>query len=130
MIIKISLIIVHQNRFKGHNIGKNKKNYLSEAFILSFFDLVIWGNEHECFTELIYISEVGFHIYKTGSSIVTSLIQAENKIKHIGLCEITGDKFRILLIKLESVRPFIYNQFKLKQYSDKINNQYDIENIL
>jgi hypothetical protein len=51
-------------------------------------------------------------------------------MKHIGLCEITGDKFRILPIKLESVRPFIYNQFELKQFSDKINNQDDIETIL
>ena len=125
-----NILIVHQNRFKGHNIGKNKKNYLPEAFIPSFFDLVIWGHEHECFTEPIYNSEVGFHIYQPGSSIATSLIQAESKIKHIGLCEITGDKFRILPIKLESVRPFIYNQFELKQFSDKINNQDDIETIL
>ena len=60
-----------------------------------------------------------FIFINLGCSIATSLIQAESKIKHIGLCEITGDKFRILPIKLESVRPFIYNQFKLKQYSDK-----------
>ena len=125
-----NILIVHQNRFKGHNIGKNKKNYLPEAFIPSFFDLVIWGHEHECFTEPIYNSEVGFHIYQPGSSIATSLIQAEAKMKHIGLCEITGDKFRILPIKLESVRPFIYNQFELKQFSNIIKNQEDIEKIL
>ena len=83
-MIKIGLIIVHQNRFKGHNIGKNKKNYLPEVFIPSFFDLVIWEHEHEYFTEPIYNSEVGFHIYQPGSPIVTSLIQAENKIKYIG----------------------------------------------
>ena len=125
-----NILIVHQNRFKGHNIGKNKKNYLPEPFIPSFFDLVIWGHEHECFTEPIYNSEVGFHIYQPGSSIATSLIQAEAKMKHIGLCEITGDKFRILPIKLESVRPFIYNQFELKQFSNVINSQDDIEKIL
>ena len=125
-----NILIVHQNRFKGHNIGKNKKNYLPEAFIPSFFDLVIWGHEHECFTEPIYNSEVGFHIYQPGSSIATSLIQAEAKMKHIGLCEITGDKFRIIPIKLESVRPFIYNQFELKQFSNIIKNQEDIEKIL
>lgn len=28
-----NILIVHQNRFKGHNIGKNKKNYLPESFI-------------------------------------------------------------------------------------------------
>ena len=51
-------------------------------------------------------------------------------MKHIGLCEITGDKFRIIPIKLESVRPFIYNQFELKQFSNIIKNQEDIEKIL
>ena len=67
------------------------------------------------------ILKLNFIFINLGSSIATSLIQAESKIKHIGLYEITVDKFRILPIKLESVRPFIYNQFELKQFSDKIN---------
>ena len=123
-------MIVHQNRFKGHNIGKNKKNYLPESFIPSFFDLVVWGHEHECFTEPVYNSEVGFHVYQPGSSVATSLIQAEAKTKCIGLCEINKDRFRIIPIKLETVRPFIYNQFELRQFADRITNTDDIERII
>ena len=125
-----NILIVHQNRFKGHNIGKNKKNYLPESFIPSFFDLVIWGHEHECFTEPVYNSEVGFHVYQPGSSVATSLIQAEAKTKCIGLCEINGDRFRIIPIKLETVRPFIYSQFELRQFADRITNQEDIEKLI
>ena len=125
-----NILIVHQNRFKGHNIGKNKKTYLPESFIPSFFDLVIWGHEHECFTTTVHSEENGFHIYQPGSSIATSLIQAESNPKHIGLLEINKDKFRIIPIKLETQRPFIYEQFELRQYADKIKSQEDIEKII
>ena len=125
-----NILIVHQNRFKGHNIGKNKKTYLPESFIPSFFDLVIWGHEHECFTSTESSPESGFHIYQPGSSVATSLIQAESNPKHIGLCEINQDKFRIIPIKLETQRPFIYEQFELKQFADKINSQEDIEHLI
>ena len=125
-----NILIVHQNRFKGHNIGKNKKTYLPESFIPSFFDLVIWGHEHECFTTTVHSEESGFHIYQPGSSVATSLIQAESNPKHIGLCEINQDKFRIIPIKLETQRPFIYDQFELKQYADKIKSQEDIEHLI
>ena len=125
-----NILIVHQNRFKGHNVGKNKKTYLPESFIPSFFDLVIWGHEHECFTTTVHSEENGFHIYQPGSSIATSLIQAESNPKHIGLLEINKDKFRIIPIKLETQRPFIYDQFELKQFADKIKSQEDIEKIV
>ena len=125
-----NILIVHQNRFKGHNIGKNKKTYLPESFIPSFFDLVIWGHEHECFTTTVHSEENGFHIYQPGSSVATSLIQAESNPKHIGLCEINQDKFRIIPIKLETQRPFIYDQFELKQFADKIKEQEDIEHLI
>jgi double-strand break repair protein MRE11 len=125
-----NILIVHQNRFKGHNTGKNRKNYLPESFIPSFFDFVIWGHEHESFTEPHYNSEVGFHVYQPGSSVVTSLIQAESKQKHIGLLEVFGDKFRVLPIRLQTVRPFIYQTFELKNHAGRINTNEDIEKII
>lgn len=125
-----NILVVHQNRFKGHNVGKNRKNYLPENFIPNFFDLVIWGHEHECFTEAIYNNEINFHVYQPGSSVATSLIQAEAKPKHIGMCEIKGKQFRIIPIRLESLRPFIYFQFELKQFHDRIKIAEDIERIL
>jgi double-strand break repair protein MRE11 len=125
-----NILIVHQNRFKGHHQGKNKKNFLPEKFIPSFFDLVIWGHEHECFTEPIYNSEMGFHVYQPGSSVVTSLIQAESKSKSIGLLEVHLDKFRIIPLKLETVRPFIYQQFELRNYAYRLHVSEDVEKLI
>ncbi len=125
-----NILIVHQNRFKGHHTGKNKKNYLPESFIPSFFDLVVWGHEHESFTEPVYNNEVGFHVYQPGSSVVTSLIQAESKAKHIGVLEVSLDRFRIVPVKLDSVRPFIYQQFELRSVSHMITKQDDVEKII
>lgn len=107
-----NILIVHQNRFKGHNVGKNKKNYLPESFIPSFFDLVIWGHEHETFTEPVKNNEIGFHIYQPGSTVVTSLIAPESKPKGMGLLEINKQSFRIIPMKLDTVRPFVYSIVK------------------
>ncbi len=125
-----NILIVHQNRFKGHSTGKNKKNYLPESFIPSFFDLVIWGHEHETFTEPVYNNEAGFHVYQPGSSVVTSLIQAESKPKCIGVLEVNLDRFRIVPIRLETVRPFGYQQLELKSFAFKLNTQEDVEKLI
>ena len=57
-------------------------------------------------------NEIGFHIYQPGSTVVTSLIAPESKPKVIGLLEINNQAFRILPIKLDTVRPFIYSNVK------------------
>lgn len=57
---------------------------------------------------------MGFFIYQPGSSVATSLIQAESKPKHIGLLEVKDDQFRITPVKLQSVRPFIFHQVNRK----------------
>lgn len=77
--------------------------------IPSFIDLVIWGHEHESFTEPVQNTEKGFFIYQPGSSVVTSLILAESKPKHIGILEVFNKEFRIIPIKLETCRPFAYS---------------------
>jgi len=125
-----NILIVHQNRFKGHHTGKNKKNYLPESFIPSFFDLVIWGHEHECFTEPVYNNEVGFHVYQPGSSVVTSLIQAESKPKCMGMLELYLDRFRVLPIRLETVRPFVFQQIELKNFGYRLQLQDDVEKFI
>ena len=47
--------------------------YLPENFIQSFFDLIIWGHEHECLIDPVYNPEQGFHVIQPGSSVATSL---------------------------------------------------------
>lgn len=123
-----SILIVHQNRYRGHYCNKSRKNYLPENLIPSFFDLIIWGHEHESFTEAIPNTDIGFHIYQPGSSVATSLIAAEAKRKHVGIVEIYKNSFRLIPVVLETVRPFIYDQFELKEKN--IKNSDDIERII
>ncbi len=122
-----NILIVHQNRFKGHHAGKNKKNFLPESFIPSFFDLIIWGHEHETFTEPVKNNEIGFHVYQPGSTVVTSLIFPESKPKGIGLLEVKDQHFRISPIRLETVRPFVYSNVKFIFFFYSINQFYQKE---
>ena len=123
-----NILVVHQNRFKGHYANKSRRNYLPENFIPSFIDLVIWGHEHECFTETVQNTEIGFHIYQPGSSVATSLISAEAKKKHVGMIEVYKTSFRLIPVVLETSRPFIYEIFELKEKN--IKNSDDIENFI
>lgn len=61
-------------------------NYIPISFIPEFFDLVVWGHEHECLIEPEYVSqgvvddhgeERGVYISQPGSSVATSLAEGE-----------------------------------------------------
>ena len=60
--------------------------------------------------------------------MATSLIQAESKRKHVGIVEIYENSFRLKPILLETCRPFIYDQFELKE--KQIVNSDDIEALI
>jgi double-strand break repair protein MRE11 len=79
-----NLIAVHQNQYSSYGgIGANgsavhtAEAYLPENFIQSFFDMVIWGHEHECKIDPVYNAEQGFYVVQPGSSVATSLSQGE-----------------------------------------------------
>ena len=72
-------------------------NYIPPDFIPDFFDLVIWGHEHECLLEPQFVptggvgedgDDKGFYISQPGSSIATSLCEGEQKPKlvHVHSC--------------------------------------------
>lgn len=60
-------------------------NHIPESFIPPFFDLVVWGHEHECRIEPEYHvcgedaegEEAGVYITQPGSSVATSLCEGE-----------------------------------------------------
>ena len=60
-------------------------NHIPESFLPPFFDLVVWGHEHECHVEPEYHvcgedadgEETGMYIYQPGSSVATSLCEGE-----------------------------------------------------
>mgnify|MGYP002621603029 FL=1 len=83
-------------------------------------DLIIWGNEHEARDELVEDQVQNFYIYQPGSSIATSLNQAEALPKHAGFFEIYENKnFRFVPIKLKNQRPLIVKNIELEELFGK-----------
>ncbi|KAG2577109.1 hypothetical protein PVAP13_6NG081100 [Panicum virgatum] len=98
-----NILVLHQKRKKA-----SPSSGVSERLLPRFLDLVIWGHEHECLIDPEEVSGMGFHVTQPGSSIATSLINAEAKPKHVLLLEIKGTQYRSTKIPLQSVRPFEY----------------------
>ena len=73
-----------------HRAKHGATNYIPPSFLPEFFDLVIWGHEHECLIEPEFVptggesaegEEQGFYISQPGSSVATSLSPGEQKHK-------------------------------------------------
>ena len=76
-------MLIHQNR-----VHHSPKNAISERYLPSWLDLVVWGHEHEC---LVEPTEYGdFVVSQPGSSVVTSLIEGEAKQKQVMILEVKG----------------------------------------
>jgi len=54
-----------------------------------------------------------FRITQPGSTIATSLVEEESKMKHVGLLEVKGSNFRLRGIPLRSVRSFSFGDVSL-----------------
>ncbi|CAI4232502.1 unnamed protein product [Auanema sp. JU1783] len=112
-----NLLVLHQNRPKRSNT-RSTGAYLPEQFIPSFFDLVVWGHEHECKKECQYVSSSdalgdGFFILQPGSTIATSLTKDEALPKHVFLAKIRGRKFQCKPIPLQTTRQIICDELIL-----------------
>ena len=64
-----NMMLIHQNR-----VSHTPKNAISERYLPSWLDLVVWGHEHECLVEPTDFGD--FHVSQPGSSVATSLIEA------------------------------------------------------
>ena len=69
-------------RFADDSAVHSAGAYLPENFIQSFMDLIIWGHEHECLIDPVYNAEQTFYVSQPGSSVATSLCQAETVQKY------------------------------------------------
>ena len=110
-----NLFVLHQNRAKHTNT-----NYIPENFIPEIFDLVIWGHEHECRLNPEYrefSDDHRFFISQPGSSVATSLCEAEAGEKSVGLLQVRGKDFKMDSIPLETVRPMIFKNVSLNEAS-------------
>ncbi|KAM0680263.1 hypothetical protein GINT2_001648 [Glugoides intestinalis] len=98
----INILMVHQNR------TPRKEEYLPEDFIDSFFDLVIYGHEHES----IKIRHKSFDVIQCGSTVRTSLCDGELGDKFVYLIDIS-EKMHLSRIKLATVRQFYNDTIKV-----------------
>lgn len=121
-----NLMVVHQNR-----ADRGPKNYLPDEILPSFLDLVIWGHEHDCHIEPEPNKTNNFYISQPGSSVATSLAAGEALQKHCGLLLINKNKFDMRPIKLETVRPFVFDSITLSDHTEEIDegNGDKIQNI-
>lgn len=109
-----NVMLIHQNR------AAHSKNAISERYLPSWLDYVVWGHEHECLIEPTESTQ-GFHVSQPGSSVVTSLIDGEAKEKKICVLEVRSDPenpnaapyWRTTPISLLSTRPFEFEQLSL-----------------
>lgn len=98
----INILMVHQNR------TPRKDEYLPEDFIDSFFDLVIYGHEHES----IKIRHKSFDVIQCGSTVRTSLCDGESGDKFVYVIDLS-EKMHLSRIKLATVRPFFNDTIKI-----------------
>ncbi|CUS20329.1 LAQU0S01e04192g1_1 [Lachancea quebecensis] len=105
-----NLMCVHQN-----HTGHTNTAFLPEQFLPDFLDLVVWGHEHECIPHLVRNPTKGFDVLQPGSSVATSLCDAESKEKQVFILEVRAGKHPDLTsIPLKTVRPFIMRDVSLK----------------
>lgn len=103
-----NLLCVHQN-----HTPHSQTSYLPELFLPKFLQLIIWGHEHECIPNPIYNPNMDFDTLQPGSSVATSLCEAEASEKHVFLLNINNLNYSIEPIKLKSTRPFVIEEVSL-----------------
>ncbi|KAL7662596.1 Double-strand break repair protein [[Candida] zeylanoides] len=96
-----NLMAVHQNHAAHTNTS-----YLPESFLPDFLQLVVWGHEHECIPHPVHNSEMGFETLQPGSSVATSLCEAEAREKSVFVLSVRGGDYSLQPLALKTVRPF------------------------
>ncbi|EPB78261.1 putative DNA repair protein [Ancylostoma ceylanicum] len=94
--------------------------YLPEQYIPTFFDLVLWGHEHESKPHCQYVASSdamgdGFFILQPGSTVATSLTKEEALQKHV-----KGRKFQCKPIPLKTTRPMVVDELILDTLPDGV----------
>lgn len=115
----VFLLVVHQNRYKGNGVGPSSKNCVMDWAFPKFFDLIIWGHEHDCFTEPRTVQNRGYKIYQPGSTVSTSLTEGESRAKHMFLLQIRNLAYKMTPIPLLFSRQILFKHIELSELSQK-----------
>lgn len=105
-----NILCVHQN-----HTGHTNTAFLPEQFLPDFLNLIIWGHEHECIPNFMHNPSKDFDVLQPGSSVATSLCEAECKEKHVFIVELRHEtKPKLIPLKLDTVRTFKMKTIHLK----------------
>lgn len=110
-----NIMVLHQNR-----ADRGPKNYLPEKSLPAFLDLVIWGHEHDCRIIPEENASKKFYVSQPGSTVATSLAEGEALDKCCGILSIHKSLFRLDPIRLQTVRPFIFESVNIAEYFDDL----------
>ncbi|CAL6422445.1 unnamed protein product [Bathycoccus prasinos] len=120
-----NLMLIHQNR-----VSHAPKNSISERHLPNWMDLVVWGHEHECLIEPQLFD--GVSVSQPGSSVTTSLVEAESGTKKICILELKPGKekkdpphWRLLPVPLQTTRPYAFKNVSLAEQEDLLNDEED-----
>ncbi|AFN83064.1 DNA repair protein Mre11 [Encephalitozoon romaleae SJ-2008] len=97
-----NILVLHQNRVP------REKEHLSLDFIDDFFDLVIYGHEHES-----RVTKEERLILQPGSTVRTSLCEGERHDKYVYILRIE-EKCILEHVKLRSVRPLVLGVLRIE----------------
>ncbi|KAF8065921.1 MRE11 [Scenedesmus sp. PABB004] len=111
----LNIFVLHQNRVSH---GAGAKNCLQERHLPAFMDLIIWGHEHECITELQPLQGLTDEarecvVLQPGSSVATALSEGESRPKHVFQIDLRGTEWRSVKLPLTTVRPFVWDTVAL-----------------
>lgn len=115
-----NLMCLHQN-----HTGHTNTAFLPEQFLPEFMDLIIWGHEHECIPNFMFNPIKKFNVLQPGSSIATSLCDAEARDKFVFILEINGSlptpqqQVKLIPVPLTTVRTFKLRNLSLSDYEDE-----------
>uniref|UniRef100_A0A1I8BM44 Mre11_DNA_bind domain-containing protein n=1 Tax=Meloidogyne hapla TaxID=6305 RepID=A0A1I8BM44_MELHA len=114
------ILVLHQNRPPRSKL-RSTKSHVSFKCIPGFFDVIIWGHEHECLIDPDFRSfdvngqNRSFYIIQPGSTVATALSTEEAKKKHIGIMSVHKKPFKLKKIELKTVRQLIIDELDLNE---------------
>ncbi len=111
-----NILVLHQNRLKHAEARYIPETFLNfrDAGDVPFFNLVLWGHEHECKQNVERAAGNSYYILQPGSSVATSLCAGEAVEKRVFVVTVSGKKFNCRPQKLMTVRPMIYKNVREK----------------
>ncbi|KAL7672567.1 hypothetical protein ACOME3_007452 [Neoechinorhynchus agilis] len=108
-------------------------NFIPEHFLNAFLDLIIWGHEHDCHTNLSWNPIQQFYVNQPGSSVATSLNEGEDLPKHVFLLKVYQKNFVMEPLALKTVRQFFMETIHeptLPKYDDGRIDSVKLEKVL